>query len=178
MEFYSRKNGDNKELLSEHLKQVSLLCGSYTSDFTSKEIGEFLGMAHDSGKMTQLFQDVLLGTETNINHAIIGGIWPSQEKSFSTIMKTDAETMDFLSDIIVSHHSSLKRYGCDKEIPSDWSFPIYGKRYSVSNDDEYINICKQYGSLLLFKDLNIEFLEGKKILIRGINGCGKSVLLM
>lgn len=149
MEFYSRKNGDNKELLSEHLKQVSQLCGFYTSDFTSKEIGEFLGMAHDSGKMTQLFQDVLLGTETNINHAIIGGIWPSQEKSFSAIMKTDAETMDFLSDIIVSHHSSLKRYGCDKEIPSDWSFPIYGKRYSVSNDNEYINICKQYGNLFI-----------------------------
>jgi len=146
LEFYSRKNGDNKELLSEHLKQVSLLCGSYTSDFTSKEIGEFLGMAHDSGKMTQLFQDVLFGTETNINHAIIGGIWPSQEKSFATIMKTDAETMDFLSDVIVSHHSSLKRYGDDKEIPSDWSFPIYGKKYSVSNDDEYIDICKHYGN--------------------------------
>lgn len=149
LEFYSRKNGNNKELLSEHSKQVSALCGSYVSDFAKKEIGEFLGIVHDSGKMTQNFQNVLFGTETNINHAIIGGIWPSQEKSFSTIMKTDAETMDFLSDVVVSHHSSLKRYGDDKEIPSDWSCPIYGKKYSVSNDSEYINICKQYGNLFV-----------------------------
>ena len=40
-----------------------------------------------------------------------------------------------------------------------------------------INVSKSYKNLCLFKDVNVKFNMGKKILISGINGSGKSVFL-
>lgn len=42
---------------------------------------------------------------------------------------------------------------------------------------EIINMSKKYKELELFNNVNLSFLEGKKILIKGLNGSGKSVLL-
>ena len=39
------------------------------------------------------------------------------------------------------------------------------------------NISKKYGDLLLFKNLSLKLTTGKKILIQGANGSGKSVFL-
>lgn len=39
------------------------------------------------------------------------------------------------------------------------------------------NLCKKYGDLILFENVSLVFKEGKKILIKGINGSGKSVFL-
>lgn len=42
---------------------------------------------------------------------------------------------------------------------------------------EIINMSKKYKELELFDNVNLSFFEGKKILIKGLNGSGKSVLL-
>ena len=42
---------------------------------------------------------------------------------------------------------------------------------------EIINMSKKYKELELFDNVNLSILEGKKILIKGLNGSGKSVLL-
>lgn len=39
------------------------------------------------------------------------------------------------------------------------------------------NVTKAYKDIMLFDNINLDFPEGRKILIRGINGAGKSVLL-
>ncbi len=42
---------------------------------------------------------------------------------------------------------------------------------------EIKNVSKNYKEIELFNDVNLKLPHGKKILIKGINGCGKSVLL-
>lgn len=42
---------------------------------------------------------------------------------------------------------------------------------------EIKNVSKSYKEIELFKDINLKLPSGNKILIKGINGCGKSVLL-
>lgn len=39
------------------------------------------------------------------------------------------------------------------------------------------NICKKYKNNEIFENINLEFNNGRKILIKGVNGGGKSVLL-
>lgn len=61
------KNGQISE--KHHLKRTSELCGEYTAQFVSKEIGEYIGLFHDFGKYSEKFQNVLEGTEHNVDHA-------------------------------------------------------------------------------------------------------------
>lgn len=42
---------------------------------------------------------------------------------------------------------------------------------------ELKHIDKEFKGNIIFRDLNLELNTGKKIFIRGVNGCGKSVLL-
>lgn len=42
---------------------------------------------------------------------------------------------------------------------------------------QLVNVSKGYKNIELFEDINVEFEMGKKILIKGFNGSGKSVLL-
>lgn len=145
MSFYSRiNNNGDKELLEEHLQKVSSLCGDFCSEFTKREIGEFLGWLHDAGKMTERFQNVLNKKETNVNHAVVGGIIGNINESFIPFCQTDKETMKMITDIIISHHSEIKQNNGDKSKPSSWEDTIYDKKYAVSSDEELKEICKYY----------------------------------
>lgn len=42
---------------------------------------------------------------------------------------------------------------------------------------EFKNVYKKFKEVILFEDVNIQFPENQKILIKGINGSGKSILL-
>ena len=149
MEYYSRYNSfGDKEKLMDHLSSVAKLSGDYCSIFTKREIGEFLGYLHDAGKMTNRFQNVLNKKETNINHAIIGGIL-ANIPGFETLCKTDNQTMDLLTDIIIAHHSEIVSNSIGlKEKPYSWDDKIMDKTYAVQNDAELQEICKKYATMI------------------------------
>lgn len=75
MDYYakSENNFGHKELLIDHLKKVSELCAEYGKDFEEEELCRQLGLLHDAGKCTNLFQDVLCGKEKGVNHSLLGG---------------------------------------------------------------------------------------------------------
>jgi hypothetical protein len=92
--------------------------------------------------MTERFQNVLNKKETNINHAVVGGIIGNINESFIPFCQTDKETMKMITDIIISHHSEIKQNNGDKSKPSSWENTIYDKKYAVSSDEELKEICK------------------------------------
>ncbi len=61
-----RKNDKTPQALLEHLKGVSQWSGQFADKVGMKETGEFLGLLHDFGKASQLFQNYLLSGEKQI----------------------------------------------------------------------------------------------------------------
>lgn len=137
--YYSRPN----ELLYTHLQNVAKLCGEFTSEFTSKELGELLGWLHDAGKMTNRFQNVLKKQETNVNHAVVGSLIGSCP-GFDKILHSDSETMTAVTDVVLAHHSEIIQELGMKMIPRDWNRLFYDKKYAVESDDEFKKICSEY----------------------------------
>lgn len=135
MIYYARSKNENgeKETVKHHLKRTSKLCAEYTEQFTSKEIGECMGLLHDFGKYSERFQNVLDGKEHNVDHAFAGaafllaGLFPKQK-----------EKSPFwpLYVSIRAHHSELD-YHCQTEF-SDWckgeKLSPEGKTYSLTKD--------------------------------------------
>lgn len=136
MVYYARSKNENgeKETIKHHLKRTSELCGEYTEQFTSKEIGEYMGLFHDFGKYSQRFQNVLEGIEHNIDHAFAGAalmllrFFPKQK-----------EKSPFwpLYVCIRAHHGELD-YHCQAEF-LDWckgeKISTEGKTYSITKDE-------------------------------------------
>ena len=76
MEFFSRsenKSGE-KELLYVHLKKTSYLAGLFADQFGEAEAGRLCGILHDAGKASELFQRVLDGTASGVNHESAGAL--------------------------------------------------------------------------------------------------------
>ena len=72
--FYSRpenKKGE-KEPLWEHLIKTKKLASKFAGAFGEEAAGEWLGMFHDAGKASELFQKVLEHKEHHVNHAAAG----------------------------------------------------------------------------------------------------------
>lgn len=98
MEFFSRsenKSGE-KEPLYIHLKKTSDLAGLFASAFGEAEAGKLCGSLHDTGKASDLFQKVLNGTASGVNHESAGALlmW-SQYK------------LPLLARVVYAHHKGL-----------------------------------------------------------------------
>lgn len=139
--FYARKNGEKLETVEEHCKKVSKMAGEYTDKFTHKSIGQLLGFLHDIGKNTDMFQNVLSKKENNVNHAIMSGILLGIE-GCAELFETDTKYTEIFSNICSAHHSELKYFKSDMLIPSEWDTLFYGKKYSVSSDEEFKRLLK------------------------------------
>lgn len=143
MEYYSRKNGEKKELLLDHLNRTSELCGQFASSFNHKNIGEILGSHHDAGKATQRFQDVLFNNQTKIDHAIVGAWIVSKFGDISGIRQ-------LLAYIIASHHFDLcksnikgprqENNDIDYLSISEFITADNNKVSAVNSKEEYMNI--------------------------------------
>ena len=161
MEYYSRKNGDEKELLKDHLLKTSKLCEEFMSEFGMPVTGRVIGRLHDIGKHTKKFQEVLFGDRTKVNHAIVAGeeLFPIFNKHWPDILH-----------IIVSHHFGLSK---------DWNFlpdferpltliDIEGKENALSNKNELKEIeewLKSIGFNITREEARDMYLEYKKIQI-------------
>ncbi len=69
---HSENKLGQKEPLEEHLKKTSILSQKFADAFGEGDAGKIIGLYHDIGKASKLFQDVLDHKEHNVNHAAAG----------------------------------------------------------------------------------------------------------
>ena len=69
---HSENNSGKKEPLSEHLAKTAALTKEFADSFGEGSAGQWMGVFHDAGKASELFQEVLEGREHNVNHAAAG----------------------------------------------------------------------------------------------------------
>lgn len=140
MDYYARKNGNDKEDLIHHLIRTGELCEEFASKFNNGKAGKILGLNHDLGKHTLKFLDVLNGKRNKVDHAIIGA-W---------IVSNFGNMNSFLGEIIAAHHSEL-RHGTDAclkgpitnnqlDFNKDFHTNDKNKEMSVSSQQEFMDI--------------------------------------
>lgn len=135
MKYYSRKKGNDKELLEEHLRKTSVLCEQFMSKFGMPVTGRVIGRLHDIGKHTKKFQEVLFGNRVKVNHAIVSGqrLYSIFERAWEDILY-----------IITSHHYGLhKGWNFNPDFNNPISLlDIENKENALSNKDELEDIKK------------------------------------
>ena len=65
---HTSRNGGEWEHLEVHLKNVSDLCAKFLAPIGQRETGTLLGLVHDLGKADEMFQQVLYGQRSRVNH--------------------------------------------------------------------------------------------------------------
>lgn len=98
MEFYSRSENENgeKEYLYEHLEKVAALAEVFAEQFGEAEAGRTVGLNHDLGKASELFQKVLDGSASGVNHESAGAflLWNKYKDRL-------------LARVVYAHHKGL-----------------------------------------------------------------------
>lgn len=61
------------QTLSNHSCNVAELAGRFASAFDARDFGELLGLVHDAGKASALFQQRLAGRPIKVDHSTAGG---------------------------------------------------------------------------------------------------------
>lgn len=95
------------QLLKAHLDNVAQLARLSANKFNSEELAYIIGLLHDVGKYTEIFQRRLSGANQTTDHAIIG----------AKILKNYTKNADFnllstlLSYTIAGHHTGLPNHG-------------------------------------------------------------------
>lgn len=73
---HTSSDGGSWEPLCDHLFSVARLCGEYCLNaYLDENEGYAAGLCHDLGKSGDLFQEVLRGRETKIDHESPGAYW-------------------------------------------------------------------------------------------------------
>lgn len=141
-EFYSRtgKNIDEPELLKDHLVEVSTLTGVFADKFCEKDVGRLIGVLHDAGKASQLFQGVLKGTEHKVNHECAGAFLIPKK-------------LPLLAIVIYAHHKGLL-WNCKDDLNASYDGSREtesretNRRFSVKGKEEYNAVCKYIKNII------------------------------
>lgn len=130
MEYYSRKDGENNELLINHLERASELAYSFGKDFNNGEICKTTTLLHDIGKATIKFQEVLDKKRIGVDHSIVGAYIISQ-------LGKKNKLRNLLAYIIAAHHSELDMTQ-SIEIPNDIKLNDYdfSRKFYTKNNKE------------------------------------------
>ena len=124
---HSENSLGQKEELKVHLLLTASLAQKYAENFGEGIAGYNLGISHDYGKASEMFQRVLKGKEHHVDHATAGAYFLKGHK--------------LLSKVIFAHHDGLKWYiendinRSMKEKGSQNSFS--NKRFAVSGKEQY-----------------------------------------
>lgn len=133
---YAHSSSDNGagEPLCDHLQNVARLCAEYCLHANLDENeGYAVGLCHDVGKSGHLFQEVLQGRETKIDHESPGAYWILKElgaSAYDAALAIHAHHKGLVSDL---KGEFFKRILIDKQ-------PGYGgRRYACTTAivDEY-----------------------------------------
>lgn len=74
MTYYARTQNDDGqwETVEHHLQRTAALCRTFCGALGDAAAGEWMGIFHDLGKYSQLFQDVLKHRAQHVDHALPG----------------------------------------------------------------------------------------------------------
>lgn len=139
-EFYAHKQGDQKELLIDHLRLVAEYAKMFGEDFNCGKVCEQLGLLHDVGKHTQKFQDVLFQRNGvhNIDHAIVGA-----QYFYDKYFKNHRNFYNaYVTAILASHHSDLQFSDCDYELNRFAYLQSTHKENALKDSSEYNSITQ------------------------------------
>ena len=135
---HSKNKYGIEEPLLKHLTKVSELSEKFASQWGNGIEGYVTGIAHDLGKYSVRFQNVLKGIEFNIDHATPGAL---------AVLKLYQKEALAAGIAIEGHHEGLLS-GVVNEIPRinlKSGISKSGKKYSVDNIDEIMNLFKIEG---------------------------------
>lgn len=93
----SENSRGEKETVPHHLARTGELCRRFLAPIGYGGWGEQMGRLHDFGKWGELFQEVLRGTRTHVNHALPGAAVLSKRTEMAAV--------------VASHHGDLQSYG-------------------------------------------------------------------
>lgn len=133
-EYYAHSENANgeKETLEKHLSKTAKLAEGYASSFDEGIAGKWLGIFHDAGKASALFQGVLEKKEYNVNHAAAGACLLSIYK--------------LLARVIYAHHDGLQWHINDDLKRSYSESGSYdnqkGKRFAVTGRSQYNEVLE------------------------------------
>ena len=132
-EYYAHtENADGEwEKLELHLKKTAELSKKFAEAFGEETAGDWLGILHDAGKASELFQGVLKGIEHNVDHATAGA---------AIIYKMS----HLLARVIYAHHDGLKWFIKDNIEESCKKTDSQGDngRFAVSGNEQYAELLK------------------------------------
>ena len=158
MKYYARKDKDGKlEPLEHHINLVAKKAAEYADLFGCGKIGELCGDLHDCGKYTKKFQEVLLGSRTKIDHAIVAGIL-----IYNHFPAIPSATREIIAGVCAAHHSGLRCKYYDYEIPTDYNSK---ESMEVKNDygdaikENALSSQKEYENIVEYEKSDMEVLE-------------------
>ena len=99
---HTSRNGGEWEHLETHLKRVSELCAEFLTPIEQQETGALLGLIHDLGKADDLFQQVLRGQRSRVNHALAGAAMLLKN------LKPNSRIRRKLAMVVACHHGGLE----------------------------------------------------------------------
>jgi len=138
---HSKNKYGIEEPLIDHLLEVAKLAEEFTSRWRNGLEGYATGMVHDLGKYSVLFQYVLRGKESNVDHATPGAL---------AALKLNG-VMGFAGGIAVEGHHGGLLSGAANELQNvdlKEGFSKRGKKYSVFNYDQIIDLFKKDGGVV------------------------------
>ncbi|MDO4537006.1 MAG: CRISPR-associated helicase Cas3' [Coriobacteriales bacterium] len=95
---------DNGQTLDEHLRNVSELCASFAKKFGYERWGYALGLLHDAGKASAVFQRRLSGCDVRVDHATAGAQYCTLKYGGQSVQKIISTLMSLA---IAGHHGGM-----------------------------------------------------------------------
>ena len=114
----------------EHLEKVSELASLFGEALSMKEEAGLAGLFHDFGKYSDMFQRVLSGDASHVDHALPGAVFLSKCWEKSTIMNKRGK---YVIEAIAGHHDGLRN-----GLFITKNNPVPGKTSSLPEDKDYI----------------------------------------
>lgn len=106
MIYYARSQNDagERETAAHHLQRVAGLCQKFCAPLKDEAAGEWMGLFHDLGKYSPLFQQVLAGRAHHVDHAL-----PGAALLYRRLCGPGSENRRFLPLALAvrAHHGSL-----------------------------------------------------------------------
>jgi CRISPR-associated endonuclease/helicase Cas3 len=177
-----------KQLLKEHLKNVSSLVKNFATKISCPEIGEILGILHDFGKYSSAFQEYIKtangivednvehieyeNQKGKIDHSTAGAqlFWNEVQKDRNDLKRQVFAQLAALC--VLSHHSGLidcltpdGEDGFTKRINKNYELTYYNEVLENADNE----ICQEVKTLLSIKDAYNEFLSIFKNILQDKN---------
>lgn len=127
--FYARSanRSGEKETVKHHLERTAELCGKFAGDFGCRLAGEYMGLLHDFGKYSTLFQEVLNRERQHVDHALPGAAFLFEK----LCPHHNFNSSNFPLVVAVRNHHTCLDCFLEREI-RDW---YAGERYNSENGE-------------------------------------------